>query len=85
MKFLIENLHLQKNWKIDQMSDAEKNLDIYFNIDDYVKSKQSTVKHCINNAINAMKAHLKGPEFFRKEPITFDSFDMSDRIRWRSR
>jgi hypothetical protein len=77
MKFLKENFHLQENWKLEQMSDSEKNLDIYFNIDDYVKSKQSTVKHCTINVINAMKSHLKSFESFRKEPITFDSFDMN--------
>jgi hypothetical protein len=59
------------------MSDAKKDLDIYSNIDDYVKSKQSSVKHCTINVINAMKAHLKSFESFRKEPITFDSFDMN--------
>ena len=77
MKFLKENFNLQENWKLDQMSDSKKNLDIYFNIDDYVKSKQSTVKHCTINVINMMKAHLKSFESFRKEPITFDSFDMN--------
>jgi Arm DNA-binding domain/Phage integrase SAM-like domain len=76
MKFLKDNFHLQENWKLEQMSAAEKNLDIYFNIDDYVKSKQSTVKHCTIDVINAMKAHLKSFESFRKEPITFDSFDV---------
>ena len=77
MQFLKDNFFLQTNWKLEQMSDAKKNLDIYFNIDDYVKSKQSAVKHCTINVINAMKAHLKSFESFRKEPITFDSFDMN--------
>jgi len=77
MKFLKENFYLQDNWKLEQMSDAKKNLDIYSNIDDYVKSKQSTVKHCTINVINAMKGHLKSFESFRKEPITFNSFDMN--------
>jgi len=77
MKFLKVNFHLNKNWKLEQMSDAEKNLDIYFNIDDYVRSKQSTIKRCTINVINAMKGHLKSVESFRKEPITFDSFDMN--------
>jgi hypothetical protein len=76
MKFLKENFHLQKNWKLEQMSDAERSLDVYYNIDDYVKSKQSTVKHCTINVINAMKAHLKSFEKYRKEPIIFDSFDV---------
>ena len=76
MKFLKENFLLQENWKLEQMSDSEKNLDVYYNIDDYIKSKQSTVKHCTINVINAMKAHLKSFESYRKEPITFDSFDV---------
>ncbi len=76
MKFLKQNFHLQENWKLEQMCDSEKNLDVYCNIDDYVKSKQSTVKHCTINVINAMKAHLKSFELFRKEAITFDSFDV---------
>jgi hypothetical protein len=77
MKFLKENFSLQENWKMDQMSDSEKNLDIYWNIDEYVKSKQSAVKRCTINVINAMKNHLKSFEAFRKDNITFDSFDMN--------
>ena len=77
MKFLKENFHLQANWKLKQMSASDKNLDIYFTIDDYVKSKQSTVKHCTINVINAMKGHIKSFESFRKKSITFDSFDMN--------
>ncbi|MFZ1528354.1 MAG: phage integrase SAM-like domain-containing protein [Ferruginibacter sp.] len=76
MKFLKDNFHLQDNWKLEQMSDTEKSLDVYWNIDDYVKSKISTVKQCTINVINAMKAHLLSFESFRKEPITFDSFDV---------
>ncbi len=77
MRFLKENFNLQKNWKLDQMSDLKKNLDVYYNIEDYVKSKESTVKHCTINVINAMKAHVRSFETFRKQPITFDSFDMN--------
>ncbi len=59
------------------MQDTKNNLDVFYNIDKYVKSKESTVKRCTINVINAMKGHLKGFEDFRKEPITFDSFDVS--------
>jgi Phage integrase SAM-like domain/Phage integrase family/Arm DNA-binding domain len=76
MKFLKENFHLQQNWNIEQMSTQKKNLDVYFNIDDYINSKRTTVKQCTINVINAMKAHLMSFETFRKEPITFDSFDV---------
>ena len=77
IKFLKENFHLQTNWKLEQMSSPAKCLDIYWNIDDYVESKRSTVKHCTINVINAMKAHLKSFESFRKRPIAIDSFDMN--------
>lgn len=76
MKFLKQNFHLEENWKLEQMCDSGKSLDVYYNIEDYVKSKQSTVKHCTINVINAMKAHLKSFENYRKDPITFDSFDV---------
>ena len=36
IKFLKENVHLQTNWKLKQMSSPAKCLDIYWNIDDYV-------------------------------------------------
>jgi hypothetical protein len=76
MMFLKNNFHLQENWALGQMSDSEKSLDVYWNIDDYVRSKQNTVKRCTVNVINAMKAHLMSFENHRKEPITFDSFDV---------
>jgi len=66
MKFISDNFHLNNNWKLEQMSDAEKNLDVYWNIDDYVESKRSIVKRCTINVMNAMKAHLKSFECFRK-------------------
>jgi hypothetical protein len=77
MKFLKDNFLLHSNWRMDQMADSVKNLDVYFNIEDYVKSKETTVKHCTINVINAMKAHLKSFENYRNEPITFDSFDVN--------
>lgn len=76
IQFLKENFYLQENWKLEQMSDTEKNINVYYNIDDYIDSKQSTVKHCTINVINAMKKHLKSFESYRKDPITFDSFDV---------
>jgi len=49
IKFLKENFHLQTNWKLEQMSSPAKCLD---DIDDYVESKRSTVKHCTINVID---------------------------------
>lgn len=34
MMFLKNNFHLQENWGLGQMSDSEKSLDVYWNIDD---------------------------------------------------
>jgi Phage integrase SAM-like domain/Arm DNA-binding domain len=76
MKFLKDNFILHENWKIEQMADSEKSLNVWWNIDDYVNNKRSSVKQCTINVINAMKAHLQAFEIYRKEPITFDSFDV---------
>jgi hypothetical protein len=75
MQFLKSNFKLSDNWKIEQMQDSEKSLDVLYNIDQYVKSKESSVKKCTINVINAMKAHLQSFQAYRKQPITFESFD----------
>lgn len=76
MKFLKENFNLDGKWGFEQMSDEQKSLDVFWNIDDYAKAKQGSVKKCTINVINAMKAHLQLFEEYRNEPITFDSFDV---------
>jgi hypothetical protein len=76
MQFLKDNFHLPSHWKLEQMSHAEKNLNVFYHIDQYVKSKEGSVKRCTINVINAMKSHLKSFEAYRKMPITFDSFDV---------
>lgn len=76
LKFLKENFHLDNNsWAFTQMSDKEDSLDVYRHIDEYARAKKGSVKPCTINVINAMKAHLKMFEEYRKERITFDSFD----------
>ncbi len=77
MQFLRDNFKLQANWKLEQMSDPKKNLDVFYNINDYASSKESSVKRVTINVINAMKGHLKSFETYRNEPITFDSFDVN--------
>ncbi len=75
MKFLKENFALQANWTLNQMSVDKKTLDVFNNIDDYIRSKQGSVKKCTINVINAMKSHLLLFQEHRGVPITFDSFD----------
>lgn len=75
IKFLKENFNLNDKWGHEQMGNEQKSLDVFLNIDDYSKSREGSVKKCTINVINAMKAHLRLFETYRKEPITFDSFD----------
>lgn len=75
MLFLKENFHRSEAWELSQLKDSEKKLDVFLNIDDYVRSKKTSVKKCTINVINAMKAHLQLFEAHRKEAITFESFD----------
>lgn len=76
IKFLKENFHLDNSrWAFGQMSVEENSLDVFRHIDEYAKSKKTSVKPCTINVIHAMKAHLKLFEEYRGEPITFDSFD----------
>jgi len=76
MKFLKDNFHLSSNWKPEQMANSKINLCVYYQIDQYIKDKETSVKRCTINVINAMKCHLKSFEVYRKQPITFDSFDV---------
>jgi hypothetical protein len=75
MKFLKENFNLNENWGFEQMSDDKKSLNVFWNIDEYARAKEGSVKKCTINVINAMKAHLQLFQAYRKEPISFDSFD----------
>lgn len=55
----------------------EVNLDVYFQIDDYIKSKKKKVEDSTITVFENMKSHLKAFEEFRGKPITFDSFDFN--------
>jgi len=76
MKFLKDNFHLSSHWKPEQMANTQTNHCVYHQIDQYIKDKESSVKRCTINVINAMKCHLKSFEVYRKQPIIFDSFDV---------
>lgn len=51
------------------------NLDLLFQIDDYMKSKKGKVSHGMLNVYKNMKDHLAAFQEYRKAPITFDCFD----------
>lgn len=58
------------------LTDPRLNLNIYFQIDDYIKSKSLKVTPGMLRIYRNMKEHLYSFETYRKEGITFDSFDL---------
>jgi integrase len=53
------------------------NLDIYYQIDEYIKSKEKKVCKDMPRIYRNMKDHLMAFEEFRKEKITFNSLDLN--------
>ena len=44
MKFLKSNFKLSDSWNIEHMQYSKINLDVFYDIDQYVKGKESSVK-----------------------------------------
>src|SRR6266542_3308399 len=66
--------------KIKIIVEAETNkvnLDLYFQIDEYIKSKEKKVSPETIGVFRQMKEQLKAFEIFRRKPITFESFDFN--------
>lgn len=65
--------------KVKQLAGEKKedvlNLDVYFQIDEYIKAKKNKVSKATVTVFQNMKGHLKAFETFRRKPIIFDSFD----------
>jgi integrase len=59
------------------MKNPRINLDIFFQIDDYIQSKIKKVCKDMPRIYRNMKDHLKAFEIFRCEPITFDCMDLT--------
>lgn len=55
--------------------DPKTNLDLFFQIDDYMKCKKDKVSPGMLNVYKNMKDHLEAFQNYRKKPITFDCFD----------
>lgn len=84
-KFVKEAFDL--NLDVDQLERSEEkmkqlagetekiNLDIYFQLDDYIKIKTGKVSKATINVFNNIKAHLKAYEEFLGKRISFESFD----------
>lgn len=58
-------------------SDNKTNLDIYFQIEDYTRSKEKKVCKDMPGIYRKMKEHLKAFEDFRGKKITFSCADLN--------
>ncbi len=54
---------------------CKTNLDVFFQLDDYIRSKSKKVSKGTLGVYNQMKEHLSAFQQFSKQPITFESFD----------
>ncbi len=53
------------------------NLDVFFQIEEYISSKRRKVSPKMISVYNNMRDTLKAFEEYRKKPITFESFDIN--------
>jgi integrase len=65
---------LEKQKEIENRN-PRKNLDLFFQIDDYIKSKEGKVCKDMPRIYKNMKFHLEEFQEYRNEKITFDSLD----------
>lgn len=61
--------------KVNETPKPQINLDLYYQIDDYIELKRRQVSPKMINAYRNLKDTLKHFEKYRKKPITFESFD----------
>lgn len=69
--------NIVKEQKIDTLKKENSREDIYYQFDDYIRSKCRKVSKATLTVYNNVKAHLKAFEKYRKTPITFASLDFS--------
>ena len=65
------------NEKAKEIETPKVNLDVFFQIDDYIKSKERQVTPQMVNVYRNMRDTLKVFQSYRKKPITFESFDFN--------
>ena len=63
--------------KAKETDQPKINLDVFFQIDDYIKSKAKQVTPKMINVYRNMRDTLKAFETYRKKSITFESFDFN--------
>jgi hypothetical protein len=72
----LENIAMQAGSQ-KAKSDNKTNLDIYYQIEDYSRSKEKKVCKDMPRIYRNMKEHLKAFEDFRKKKITFSCLDLN--------
>jgi hypothetical protein len=75
MWFLKRNFKLPENWKLEQMDDANKHQDVFYQIDQYIRDKTGLVQPSTLTVIRSMKKHLTSFEGYLRYTITFDKID----------
>ncbi len=60
-----------------EIKEKKSKLDIYYQFDDYIKSKQRKVSRATLTVYGNVKSHLLAFENYRKRKIMFSSFDFS--------
>ena len=75
---LIEELERDEN-KVKELAGEKEpvNLDVYFQIDEYINTKKNKVSKSTVGVYENMKQHLKSFQAFKGKPIAFDSFDFN--------
>lgn len=65
----------QLDQKVKKAEEPAVNLNVFYQIDDYMKSKEKQVTPAMLHVFRNMRETLKSFEAYRKKPITFESFD----------
>ncbi|RAJ78962.1 site-specific recombinase XerD [Chitinophaga dinghuensis] len=58
-------------------NDPNRNMDILFQLDDYIKCKAGNVSDGMLKVFKNMKDHIAAFQEYRQKPVTFDSFDFN--------
>ena len=69
--------NMAKQQKIETIQKEKAREDIYYQFDDYIRSKCRKVSRATLTVYSNVKTHLKAFEKFRKAPIIFASLDFS--------
>lgn len=75
MRFLKRNFGLADNWKLEQMVDANRHQDVFYQLDQYIRDKTGVVQPAILTVIRSMKKHVASCEAHLGYTITFDKID----------